>query len=110
MNRQTTATRPDALWQSDEQPEVSWRCWDGEIVIYDDRSGDTMKLDIIMSEIFRLVLQRPATGSAITSHLAATFDLPADARLRRITDRALRRLREAALIRPLSSSSGSEPA
>jgi len=81
----------------------SWRCWDGEIVVYDHCSGNTMKLDIIMSEVFRFVLRRPATEAAIVAHLAATLDLAADAHFRRIADRALLRLHQAALIQPLSS-------
>jgi PqqD family protein of HPr-rel-A system len=105
MNTAATDILLQDLWQVCDQHAESWRCWDGEIVIYDHRSGDTMKLDIIMSEIFRFMLQRPVTGSAITDHLAATFELAADQRLRHITDRALHRLREAALIQPLSSPS-----
>lgn len=103
MTRAPTETLPQGPWQVSHHYTESWRCWDGEIVLYDHRSGDTMKLNIIMSEIFRFVLQRPATGPAIMDHLAATFDLAADDRLRHITNRALRRLCEAALIHPLSS-------
>lgn len=105
MNRTSTDILLQGLWQVGDQHAENWRSWDGEIVLYDDCSGDTMKLDIIMSEIFRFMLQRPVTVPAITDHLAETFDLAADEQLRRITGRALHRLREAALIQPLSSPS-----
>lgn len=110
MSRAATDSLLQGLWQVSEQHLKSWRCWDGEVVVYDDSSGDTMKLDIIMSEVFRFMIQRPATGTAITDHLAATFRLAADEHLRRITDRALHKLRERALIHPLGTFAGSDPA
>ena len=65
-----------------------------------------MKLDIIMSEIFRFMLHCPATPAEIVRHLASAFDLKADEQLRHITSLALHRLREAALIQtiPLAGS------
>lgn len=90
-------------WQVSRRHLESWRCWDGEIVIYDDLSGDTMKLDIIMSAIFRFMLQRPATQTAITEHLAVALDLTADKQLRHITAMALHRLCEAEVVQPLST-------
>lgn len=89
-------------WQVRRQHDVTWRAWDGEVVIYDDSSGDTMKLDIIMSEIFRFMLHGPATRSEIVRHLASAFDLEADGQLGHVTAVALHRLRAAALIQATS--------
>lgn len=91
------------IWEVRHHPDITWRSWNGEVVVYDDLSGDTMKLDIIMSEIFRFMLPRPATRSQILDHLAAALDLKANDQLRPITAMALHRLREATLIQPATT-------
>lgn len=105
-----TGLAHQASWQINRDHLDSWCCWGGEIVVYDDCSGATMKLDIITSEIFRFMLQRPATEAAITQHLAAALDLAVDGQLRHITRMALHRLREAALVRAVDAPTPLEPA
>lgn len=89
---------PQESWRVRCHHEMTWRTWAGEVVVYDDLSGDTMKLDIIMSEIFRLTLHKPADLGEIVRHLASTLDLKADQQLRHLATLALQRLRQAALI------------
>src|SRR3546814_5009708 len=50
---QPSAAGEQALWRVNRLRVSRWRMWGGEAVIYDDLSGDTLKLDAIMSEIFR---------------------------------------------------------
>ena len=101
MDPGSTDKSQQDTWQISRQHAGTWRSWDGEIVIYDDMSGDTMKLDIIMSEIFRFMLQMPATQAEITHHLASALDLKVDEQLRHLTATALHRLHGAALIQAM---------
>ena len=100
MNPGSTAPSQHRLWQICHRHAGVWRCWEGEVVVYDDLSGDTMKLDIIVSELFRLMLQGPVTESQIAHHLASRWQLKADPQIDKVVALALHRLREAELIRP----------
>lgn len=100
MNPGSTAPSQHRLWQISHQHAGVWRCWQGEVVIYDDLSGDTMKLDIIMSAVFRFMLHGPVTESQIAHHLASRWELKADPQIGNLAALALRRLREAEMIRP----------
>lgn len=72
--------------------------WDGEIVIYDDFSGDTMKLDVVMAEIFKRLTQAAATQAEIVAYLASELDLEVDPRLERLTEITLGRFAASGLI------------
>ena len=74
--------------------------WNGEIVVYDDRSGDTLKLDVVMAEIFRHLLDRAATEEELAKHLAFAFDLDIDPKLQRLTQLALDRFQDCGLLVP----------
>src|SRR3546814_5380638 len=79
--QESTQTRPapageQAVWRVNGARVSAWRAWDGEVVVYDDLSGDTLKLDAVMSEIFRRLQQGAATQNALGEHLAATLELP----------------------------------
>lgn len=100
MDPGPTDTSQQTTWQVSRRHAGIWRSWDGEVVIYDDLSGDTMKLDIIMSAIFRFMLHAPVTEAQIAHHLASTLELQAEAQLHHLAALALHRLREAELIEP----------
>src|SRR3546814_7272523 len=64
--QESTQTRPapageQAVWRVNGARVSAWRAWDGEVVVYDDLSGDNLKLDAVMSEIFRRLQQGAAT-------------------------------------------------
>lgn len=97
-------------WQIRAHEGSAWRSWAGEIVFYDDFTGDTLKLDVVMAEIFRRLLQAPATQAQLTDHLATTLDLEADMRLEGLAAIALERLNQAGLIESAARSWSEAPA
>ena len=91
---------PETAWRIDSAHVTAWREWDGEVVVYDDLSGDTLKLDTIMSVIFDLLRDRTATTTQLAALLASTLDLENDPRVFQLTDLALHRLADSGLIAP----------
>lgn len=79
-------------WRIDAARAASWRVWGGELVVYDDLSGDTLKLDVVATAAFQTLLAGPASATAVTKRLAALLDLEADPRLHRVAEIALGRL------------------
>jgi PqqD family protein of HPr-rel-A system len=61
------------------------------MVIYDDLSGDTLKLDVVTAEIFRRVQQEAATSEQLAQHLSSVLDVEVDLRLERLIEIALER-------------------
>jgi PqqD family protein of HPr-rel-A system len=93
------------MWRVNSSRVSSWRAWDGEVVVYDDLSGDTLKLDSVMSEIFRRLQNGSASEEALVDHLAAVLQLPAtDMRLARLIEIALERLDHCGLIAAVPTS------
>src|SRR3546814_6709732 len=89
---QPSAAGEQALWRVNRLRVSRWRMWGGEAVIYDDLSGDTLKLDAIMSEIFRRLQQAAATRDELVRQLAQALDFEsADFRLLRLPEVALER-------------------
>lgn len=97
-----TVDRPvppsESLWRIAPEHATAWRAWDGEIVVYDDLSGDTLKLDVIMAATFQRLQQGAVSRDVVADHLAATLDLEGDPRLRRLAEIALERLSLSELI------------
>jgi hypothetical protein len=75
------------------------------MVVYDDLSGDTLKFDVIMAEVFTRLLRAAATPAELVAHLAEVLDLEADPRLQRLTEIALERFVRSELVEPLPGSS-----
>src|SRR3546814_13708191 len=71
---QPSAAGEQALWRVNRLRVSRWRMWGGEAVIYDDLSGDTLKLDAIMSEIFRRLQQAEATRDELVGQLVQALD------------------------------------
>lgn len=86
------------LWRLKREDTWCWRAWDEEIVVYDDLSGDTMKLNPYMSETLRCLQQAPASEAAITRHLAETLEADADSHLQRWVARAIERFERVGLV------------
>ncbi len=91
-------------WKINREHASSWRKWDGEMVVYDELSGNTMKLDVIMAEAFTHFLDAPATQGQLVEHLASVFDLEADLRLQHLAGIAIGRLADTGLIEPVHGS------
>ena len=85
-------------WRINTAHALSWRSWDGEMVIYDDLSGDTLKLEVLMAEAFRHLQKAPATLAELTAYLAEAFELEDDTRLALWATRMIERFENAGLI------------
>jgi len=55
---------------------VHWREWDGEIVAYNDRTGDTHHFADLAAWLFRLLTRAPASDEAIAAAAAEEIELP----------------------------------
>lgn len=105
-----TSVYEQVVWRVNAPRVSAWRIWDGEAVVYDDFSGNTLKLDAVMSEIFRRLQQGPATMDALGKHLAAALDLrETDFRLVRLIEVALDRLDHCGLVAATPDSASSGP-
>jgi len=74
--------------------------WDGELVVYDDLSGDTSKLDPLMTVIFMQLLEKPARTIDLVARLAGELGVDNDPKLHRLTEIALGRLAGSGLVQP----------
>ena len=72
-------------------------------MVYDDRSGDTLKLDVMMAEALRRLLQTPATTTELSAHLATTFAVDSDLKLLHWVRRAVERFSRLGLIEPVQT-------
>lgn len=88
----------EAQWRLDWTRITAWRTWDGESVLYDDLSGDTLKLDVVMTEIFVRLQKDNATAEELVQHLARLLELEADRRVEHLVEIAIQRLARSGLI------------
>lgn len=56
-------------------PEVDWRAWDGEIVAYNGRTGDTHHFADFAGWIFARLATAPADSAALATAATDTVDL-----------------------------------
>lgn len=56
---------------------VHWREWGGEIIAYNDRTGDTHHFADLSAWLFRLLTRAPASDAAIADAAAREIELPA---------------------------------
>ena len=56
---------------------VAWREWDGEIVAYNDRTGDTHHFADMAAWLFRLLATAARSDEAIATAAANEIELPA---------------------------------
>jgi PqqD family protein of HPr-rel-A system len=56
---------------------VHWREWDGEIIAYNDRTGDTHHFADLSAWLFLLLTRAPASDTTIAAAVANEIELPA---------------------------------
>jgi PqqD family protein of HPr-rel-A system len=62
------ALRPDGLLS---------RAWEGEMVVYNDHSGETHHLDALAGEVFESLREVPGSAYELTERIAASIGLEA---------------------------------
>jgi PqqD family protein of HPr-rel-A system len=98
------ADNPGSLWTGPAPHAVAWREWDGEIVLYDDATGDTHHLDALGGEVLLTLMAHPH-GIAITEivrDIGDRMDDRYEMRLASQLERAMARLAEVGLARCVS--------
>lgn len=79
---------------------MSWRCWDGEYVVFNPASGNTHMLDIASGEILVRLMARPTDIARLSARLGAFLEVDNDTDLEAAVSRILGRLEDLGLIEP----------
>lgn len=92
----------DRVWQLVRQPELLWRAWEGEIVVYNDASGDTHHLDPLAAEAFEAFLEAPIDTAGLTSRIAESLGVEKTTELGDALTKIVERFHSFGLIEPVS--------
>jgi hypothetical protein len=92
----------DRVWMVEASREFSWRRWDGEIVLYDDRTGDIHHFDVAGATIFEQLLSGPRPVRDLVSLTADRLRVVGDSELAGMVWEILMALREKHVAVPLS--------
>ena len=65
-------------WRVASPAALSWRSWAGEIVVYDDGSGDTHYLEPLAAEVFERLLDAPADLDELAARVAQSLAVDRD--------------------------------
>jgi PqqD family protein of HPr-rel-A system len=93
------ADRDQGRWLAVQPARLRVRRWDDEVVVYDDRSGDTHLLDDACGRVLERLLTASGSDQELAALCAGSEDSPGspEARLYRVLDR----LRRLGLVKPL---------
>jgi PqqD family protein of HPr-rel-A system len=92
----------DTPWRIAAPAQLSWRSWEGEIVLYNDRSGNTHHLEAVAAEAFEALLAAPADQTELAGRVAASLEIPVDGELLDVIGSIVKRLRTFDLIEPVA--------
>ena len=87
-----------AVWRLSVTSALPFRFWDGEIVVYNPLSGDTHMLDVLTSELLRVLMGGPADVAALRRATAVFLDVPDNEQVAQHVGQALASLDELGLI------------
>lgn len=91
----------EAAYAVAEQPDLVWRCWDGELVVYRVRSGAIHHLEGVPAALFiELADGGPRPEGVLADWLAAAADMPVE-QVRNPLAASLETLTRCQLIAPL---------
>jgi PqqD family protein of HPr-rel-A system len=84
------------VWRPVAANAVAWREWDGEIVIYNDVTGDTHHLSRLGSHVLQSLLLHPSgiAFDTLVIDVARHVEVPEDVHLAHEIERTLRDLAE----------------
>jgi PqqD family protein of HPr-rel-A system len=64
-----------AVWRICADGALSWRCWDGDYVVYNVVTGDTHALEALAAEVFDALLAEPGDLTALEHRVAAELSV-----------------------------------
>jgi PqqD family protein of HPr-rel-A system len=91
------------VWRVRPEPDVLWRCWDGEFVVYCAASGGTHHLEGLAAEVFEQLMARPSDCDALCAGIAGGFDRGTAEKLREAVPKVIETLVKAELIEPVNT-------
>lgn len=77
---------------------MSWRAWRGEVVVYNDVTGNTHHLGPLASEIFETLLARPATRVELVERIGQELKLEITTELHNAVTAAVEQFRDFGLV------------
>lgn len=83
-------------------PELHWRSWDDDVVVFNECSGDTHLLNRAGAEILRFLIERPANLGDLIDLLVRRLDVEADDHLSAFIKSALADFAKLGLIKSLN--------
>ena len=101
MRLTVTLDNSGSLWTGPVSHAAAWREWDGEVVLYDDATGDTHHLDALGGEVLLTLIAHPrgVATTQIVRDIGDRMDELDVARLASQVERAIARLAEVGLAR-----------
>ena len=87
-----------AVWRVSSDSDLSWRCWDGEYVVFNPVTGNTHLLDVASGHVLMSLLAGPTELGRIRDQLAGFLEVEADDRLAAAVSEILSRLEDLDLI------------
>jgi PqqD family protein of HPr-rel-A system len=88
----------DDKWWIPCADALEWRSWDEEIVLYDDRSDETLHFDIATTAVFETLAAIPASVRELATVLADKLQVQADGELTRMVAQIIRMLHDKRII------------
>jgi len=90
----------DRMWTIEAPQALAWRSWDGEILLYDDRTGDVHHLDVASAAIFESVLTGPRSLRDLVASTADRLEVVTDSELDGMVREILRVLSQKRVVAP----------
>ena len=90
-------------WRISDNTSLSWRAWDGDIVLYDSASGDVHRLEALAAESFEILLATPATLDDLADSVAASLEIERTRELVDAIEGIVRQLHMSGLLEPVAA-------
>ena len=95
-------TRIEERWAIADHAALTWREWDGEFVIYDDRSGQVHRLEGLAAEIFETLLAAPADRAGLAIQVTTALEVEQTPEISDAIDTVLRELLISGVVAPVA--------
>jgi hypothetical protein len=90
----------DRMWTVEAPQAWAWRSWDGEVMAYDDRTGDVHHFDVASAAVFETVLTEPRSLRDLVASTADRLRVVIDSELEGMVREILRVLGEKRVVAP----------
>jgi PqqD family protein of HPr-rel-A system len=88
-------------WRITDPSALTWREWDGEIILYDSHSGDVHRLEGLSAELFETLISAPADLPSLSARVASALDVECNDALTTAIDSVIRDLYLSGVVAPV---------